>query len=193
MLSNCCFASQARWAGPQVDLPLEPAAVPQEELRELVPCGPLGPLGVVAGPLEVADRLGGRVEHVDRREVPRAEVLGELLGVAAVGLDPGPGLDRDQRRGDDLAGDPGRLQPAGQAEPGRPRLVAAPQRPRRPQPQQPPDQTRDVVGDRPQRLRRLPIPHGDGDRDRVAMDVETDEPNCGSLIHGPVLPVSALH
>ena len=25
------------------------------------------------------------------------------------------------------------------------------------------------------------------------MDVETDEPNCGSIIHGPVLPVSALH
>ena len=28
---------------------------------------------------------------------------------------------------------------------------------------------------------------------RVAMDVKTDEADCGSLIHGPVLPVSALH
>jgi hypothetical protein len=28
--------------------------------------------------------------------------------------------------------------------------------------------------------------------DSFYMSVETDEPNCGSLIHGPVLPVSAL-
>ena len=82
-----------------------------------MPCGPLGPLGIVAGPLEIADRLGSRVEHVDRREVPRAEVLGELLGVAAIGLDSGPRLDRDERRGDDLTGAPDVIEPGARPNP----------------------------------------------------------------------------
>ena len=52
---------------------------------------------------------------------PSPVELGEATGVALVGLDPGAGGHRDQRRGDHLAGHPETLQQAGQLVAGRSR------------------------------------------------------------------------
>lgn len=112
----------------------EPAAVPQEEFRESVARGPLSAFGVVACPFGIADGLGVRVLDVDGREVSGAKLLCKLLRAAAVGLAPRAGLNGDERGGDDLTGDSGLVEPAGQAQSGGPGLVAAAQRLGRPEP-----------------------------------------------------------
>src|SRR5712691_808318 len=61
--------------------------------------------GGLAGATEIAQRFvldGGDVDGV---EVTGAQQAGELDGIAAVGLDAVAGLFRDERRGDDQAGD----------------------------------------------------------------------------------------
>jgi hypothetical protein len=171
----------------------EPAVVTEEKLRQLLTCRSLGAFGVVASPLEVADGLGDHVDDVDRREVPRAEVMSQVASVAAVGLDAGTRLDRDQRRSDDVAGDLSFDQPPGQSEAGGSGFVATAQGFDRPESLQPLDQANDIVGDGGERFRRQSVAFGDGDGDRVAMDIETNELKCGTVVHGPVLPVSALH
>ncbi len=67
-------------------LALEPAAVTQQELRQLMACRFLGVFGVIAGPLQVADGLSDRVQDVDGGQVPRAKEVGEIAGVAPVRL-----------------------------------------------------------------------------------------------------------
>src|ERR1700678_4309989 len=99
----------------------------------MMTCYSLGALGVVARPLQVADGFGGLVGDPDEGEISRAEVMGQLGGVAAIGLDPAAGLDRDHRRGDDMTEVSGGLEIPVETVPGRAGFVATDDRLRRSQ------------------------------------------------------------
>ena len=102
--------------GPVLLRPLGPigehVAVPDEELVEPVPCRDEVLAHVLLGADEVTDGfLVGR-RDVDRGQLPGPVELGQLVGVAPIGLDPVSGLrspvsglPSDQRRRDHLAGD----------------------------------------------------------------------------------------
>jgi len=62
------------------------------------------PERILAGPAEVPNSFVLHLGDVDRRQIPAAHEPGQRDGVAAVGLDPITGLARDERGGDDVAG-----------------------------------------------------------------------------------------
>ena len=109
----------------------------------------------------------------------------EVDRVASIGLDLVAGLLRDQRRRDDLTGEPLRGQVAIQPVPARARLVredqigglgleSAHQL----------GQVRLARADRADKHGRIgALPLGVGDRDRIFVDVETDEKRS-RLCHG---------
>ena len=99
--------------------------MPQEELGQLVTGDRLGPRGVLARPLQVADSLGGLVGDMDRGQVPGTEEVGQLGRVSAIGLDAVAALDRDERRGDDATTEPGGLELTVKPVAGGSGLVAA--------------------------------------------------------------------
>ena len=126
------------------------------------------------GFLPIADRFGRLVRHPDRRQVARAKKVSQLAGVTAIGLHPRPAHLRHQRRGDDAAIDAGDSQPSIQSLPGRPRLIADPQRRLRVQRPQPLEQQRRII--------RHPLEDFGGPitgfshshHDRILMDVQTN-------------------
>ncbi len=116
----------------------------------------------------------------------------QIAGITPVGFDPSPPLNRSERRSNDLASDPERFELPGQPEAGGSGFLATTQRVQGSEAVQGFEQSDEIIGDRRQRLRGLSVAEGHGDRDRIARNVETNEPKCGNLTHGPVLPVSAL-
>ena len=96
----------------------------EQELDQPVP-GP-GPVDhqIAAGAAQVADGFFGLGRNAHRGQLADPIELGQPPGVPAVGLDPGTGGHRDQRRGDDLAGHPQALEQTGQGVAGGPGFVA---------------------------------------------------------------------
>ncbi len=88
--------------GPGLDALGGPAPVAQEELPEPVARAELVLLGRLAGPHEIPQRFVGRVRDPDWGEVAGPVAVGELGGVASVGLHPIPRLGRDEGGGDDV-------------------------------------------------------------------------------------------
>ena len=60
----------------------------------------------IAGPTEIAERFVVDRRHVDARQIARAEQPREFDRIASVGLHLVAGLLRNQRRRDDLTGEP---------------------------------------------------------------------------------------
>ncbi|HEY5893702.1 MAG TPA: hypothetical protein VIT91_10765 [Chthoniobacterales bacterium] len=58
-----------------------------------------------AGPAQVADGFIGRLRHIDGRQFASAQETGQFCGIAFIGFNPVTETRRDERRGDDLAGD----------------------------------------------------------------------------------------
>src|SRR5262249_11641836 len=86
--------------------------VPQEEALDPLPRPRAIPVGRVTRPDKVAHRLVDRVGDPYRGEFSGAGEPGQRYGVAAVVLDPVAGTSRDERGGDDPAGQPPRGEPA---------------------------------------------------------------------------------
>jgi hypothetical protein len=99
--------------------------VAEAELRESVPVPHAVEAGVLTGANEIARRLELGIGHPDRLEQPAGVQVGELAGVAAVGLDPIARPLRDETGRDDRTGDPAFDQVAVEAEAGRAGLVTA--------------------------------------------------------------------
>jgi hypothetical protein len=53
--------------------PFVATAIPEQKLRELMARDTLGFLGIVAGALEIAHRLGGRFGHMDFGEIAASQ------------------------------------------------------------------------------------------------------------------------
>jgi hypothetical protein len=171
--------------------------VTQEELAQLVPRDPLGTLGIVPSPLQVANRLHGLVRHVHLGQIAGTEEVRQLSRVTAVGLHAVAWFARHQGRGDHEAIDPRLAQATAQAKTRGTGLVTDLQDlavleehfQRFPQ-------THSVVGDRLPVPRRLPPFAGDGNHDRILVYIQTDvnytrthwtsPPVCGSVVKGVV-------
>src|SRR5271169_2741522 len=91
-----------------------------------------------------------------------------------------------------MAGITGGLELAIEPVPGRSGLVTADDRLGRSQAPEGFEERCEVVRDGTQDLGRQGAV-GDGDSDRLLMDVESDGSDSGRIVHGPVLPVLALH
>jgi hypothetical protein len=102
----------------------EDPPVPEQLLEH--PVASRGPRAaqIVAAPEQVPEPLGLGRRREHEAQQPGAIEPDELLGVAAVGLDPVTGADRDQRRRDHVTRDRDARQQPPQREPARARLVA---------------------------------------------------------------------
>ena len=147
--------------------PIAPAVVQpaaQEQFAQAM-AAPLQILAhIIARPAQIADRFLLRRRRPHLRQQPRAEQLGQLARVAAIGLDPLARLARDQRRRNHLARHARRRQLALQRVATRPGFITRLHRARclpLELPDQPPHGGR-LVGDRPRHRRRLvPDQHRD--------------------------------
>ena len=83
---------------PPVGLACVDPTVTQQELGAVMACDPLGDWASYA-PAPSRGGLGGLVRHMDRGQVAAAKIARQLGRIAAIGLDPPPGLNRNQRGG----------------------------------------------------------------------------------------------
>jgi len=102
--------------------------VAQEQLREPVASPHQVDAEVLAGADQIPHRLLGRAWDADGAELARQEQADQVLGIAAVGLDPVGRAAGDLSRGGDQAVDLGRGQSPGEPIAGRPGLIGCPHR-----------------------------------------------------------------
>jgi hypothetical protein len=165
-------------------VPVGPADVVQPEAEQEALQAQLGVLERqprrIAGQTQVAEGFVLHGRDVDARQIARPEQPRELDRIAAVGLHFVAGLLRDQRGRDDVTVEPLAGQVAMQGVAAWSGLVGKHQLRRLRL--QPPDQFVEVRlarADRAKIHRRIgALPQGMGDRDRILMDVETDEKRC---------------
>ena len=101
------------------------AVAPEQELAQPMPRPQQVRPSVIAATTQVAQCLFALAGRMDLGQESGSQQLGELAGIASIGLDPRPRLDRGQRRCDDLADHPGGLQLPMQRISGGTRLVTA--------------------------------------------------------------------
>ena len=134
--SKRCCSSQRRCVFVQALASVD-AAVQQQQLRDAVAAAHQIAAHLLARAGEMTGRLERRRRHRYRLQLARQQQPRQQLGVLAVGLDPVARRARRLARRDHLDRKPAASRRPVEREPGRARLVAAPQRLR--QPRQPAD------------------------------------------------------
>jgi hypothetical protein len=147
------------------------SAVAQQKLAQLVSRDALGTFGGVTSALQIAHRFRRRLRHVHWRQVTGSKKPRQFDGIASIRLDPFAAVPRHQRWCDDDAVDAVVSQLPLQPEARRSCLVAALDATELSQLL---EQRANIVRNRAQ-ARRLAPPVGDSDRDRLLVDIQTDE------------------